>query len=229
MKKILLTGASGVIGLKIAEVLSKTGYDVHVCARNEKKLKELSRNYGCKYYVLDFLKDNCDFLNFFDVVVNNAGAYVYAPIEKKVDLSLLTLNSALPYHLCFLNVPHMKEQKWGRIVNIGSISGVVGEANASLYSMSKSALLGLTKSLALELAQDNITVNTINPGWVKSDLAENSIKSSDFSENEILETIPQKRYIEPVEIADLVKYLISDEAKGLTGQCISLCAGLSCG
>ena len=126
-------------------------------------------------------------------------------------------------------VPHMKNQKWGRIVNIGSISGVVGEANASLYSLTKSAFLGLTKSLALELAQDNITINTINPGWVDTELAKDAVEESTFSYEEELDMIPQRRFICPEEIAHLVKYMISQEAKGMTGQSVNLCAGLSVG
>jgi len=226
VKKALVTGASGTIGFAIAAKLQKLGYEVHACGRNKDNLKRLK---GCELHVLDFLENDYDFLNYFDIIVNNAGRYEYCPIEKRGDLALLTLNTVVPYKLCSLNVPRMKKNNWGRIVNIGSISAVVGEANASLYALSKSALLGMTKSLALELAQNGITVNTINPGWVKTDLAENSIENSDFSEDEILETIPQKRYIEPAEIADLTAFLISNEAKGITGQCINLCAGLSCG
>ena len=123
----------------------------------------------------------------------------------------------------------MKQNKWGRVINIGSISGVVGEANASLYSLCKSSYMGFTKALALELAQDNITVNTIHPGWVQTDLAVDAVSQSDFSYAEEIDMIPQRRFIEPVEVANLVRYIASDEAKGLTGQNISLCAGLSVG
>ena len=123
----------------------------------------------------------------------------------------------------------MKSQKWGRIINIGSISGVMGEAYASVYSSSKAGLVGLTKALALELAEYEITVNTINPGWVETELGTNSIEDSDFSKDEILQCIPQKRFVKPEEIAKLCKYLISQDAKGITGQSINLCAGLSVG
>ena len=121
----------------------------------------------------------------------------------------------------------MKQNMWGRIVNIGSISGAVGEANASLYSATKSALSGLTKSLALELAQYNITINQINPGWVDTNLSESALNEEE--KKETTEIIPQRRFIEPIEIAKLCKYLVSQDAKGLTGQSIKLCAGLSCG
>ena len=124
---------------------------------------------------------------------------------------------------------NIKEQKWGRIVNIGSISGVMGEANASVYSASKSALIGFSKALALETAQDNVTVNTINAGWVDTELGNVSIEDSEFSKEEIMEIIPQKRFVTPEEIARLIKYLLSDDARGITGQSINLCAGLSVG
>ena len=92
--------------------------------------------------------------------------------------------------------------------------------------MTKSALIGMTKALALELAQNNITVNTINPGFVQTELLENTF-DKDFTKEELLDMIPQTRFIEPKEIANCVKYLISEDAKGFTGQSINLCAGMS--
>ena len=123
----------------------------------------------------------------------------------------------------------MKEKKFGRIINIGSISGVVGEGNAALYSMTKASLMGLTKALALELAEYNITVNTINPGWVDTNLIDNDNLKSEFSEQEILDMIPQRRFVHPDEVARMCEYLISDSAKGITGQGINICAGLTLG
>ena len=134
-----------------------------------------------------------------------------------------------PAYLISKALPHMKGQRWGRIINIGSISGVMGEAYASIYSASKAGLIGLTKALALELAEYEITVNTINPGWVETELGMNSIEDSEFSKDEIIDTIPQKRFVKPEEVAKLCKYLISEDAKGITGQSINLCAGLSVG
>ena len=143
--------------------------------------------------------------------------------------SIYKTNLIAPVKIISSATPYMKEKKWGRIVNIGSISGVMGEAYASLYSSTKSGLIGLTKALALELAEYNVTVNTINPGWVDTELGNNSVEDSDFSKEEIIECIPQKRFVEPKEVATLTKYLISDDAKGITGQSINLCAGLSVG
>ncbi len=142
---------------------------------------------------------------------------------------IIRVNLEVPMFIISKALPYMKSQKWGRIINIGSISGVMGEAGASIYSASKSGLIGMTKAIALEVAQDNITINTINPGWVETDLGLNSVEDSEFSKDEIVDCIPQRRFVEPKEIAGMVKYLISQEAKGVTGQSINLCAGLSVG
>ena len=230
---ILVTGAGRGIGKAIAEKLSANGR-VFVSGRNLGRLKELNATDFCVCDLCSDITPLIDFIktNKIDVLVNNAGAYVYNGIDNMQTseiLDIYTTNLIAPTNLIAAAVPHMKEHGWGRIINIGSISGVMGEANASIYSASKAGLLGLTKALALELAVYNITVNTINPGWVDTDLGLSSIEDSDFSQEEILECIPQRRFVEPDEVAGLVKYLISDDAKGITGQGINLCAGLSVG
>lgn len=236
IKKVLVTGASKGIGKSIAKILALEGYEVFICARNKELLAQTATEIkAAGYEVCDLTDDSCleKLMSYnFDILINNAGDYVYSPVENTSDKdikNLIKLNIETPYKLIKLAVPYMKQQKWGRIVNIGSISGVVGEANASLYSMTKSAFTGLTKSLALELAQDNITINTINPGWVETELAQNAVDNSDFTYQEELEMIPQRRFICPDEIANLVKYMVSEDAKGMTGQSVSLCAGLSAG
>ena len=170
--------------------------------------------------------------NKIDILVNNAGGYIYSPIENVTPQQIeeiIKLNLEAPLYLISKAVPYMKSQKFGRIINIGSISGVLGEANASIYSASKSGLVGASKALALELAGYGITVNTINPGWVDTEMGNSSAEEGDFTKEELIECIPQKRFVTPLEIAGMVKYLISDEAKGVTGQSINLCAGLTCG
>ena len=231
-KKILITGASQGIGLSIAKHFAKS-FDVYILSRNEEKLKELCNQYGFAGYIVADLSKEIPRLNFdFDVLINNAGIYHYSPIEKMNDEDIknaVNLNTLAPYMLSKAVVPYMKKQQFGRIINIGSISGVMGEANASVYSMTKASLIGLTKSLALELAQDNITVNIINPGWVDTELINNENLEEDFSKDEIIQTIPQRRFVDPEEIASTCEFLISDKAKTITGQSINICAGLSLG
>ena len=233
---ILVTGASKGIGRVIAQELKNARHKIFVSARNEQALKELKLT---GYLLCDLANEYDisklgDFIveNKIDVLINNAGEYIYSEIEKtKINKlnHIVAVNLKAPIYLTARAVPYMKEKGFGRIINIGSISGVMGEANASLYSATKSGLIGFTKATALELAQFGITVNTINPGWVETELGKDSIEQSEFSQEEILDCIPQKRFVEPKEMAGMIKYLISDDAKGVTGQSINLCAGLSVG
>lgn len=239
-KNILITGASKGIGKTIAKELSKAGHNLFLTSRNEELLKEVMQVTGEKAFLICDLsnQNNLEKLakfvkeNEIDILINNAGEYIYGSIENmtyKQISEIFAVNLLAPSYLCSISVENMKKNKWGRIINIGSISGVMGEAYASLYSSSKSGLIGLTKALALELAEFNITVNTINPGWVETELGLKSIEESEFSLNEILESIPQRRFVKPDEVAKLTEYLISEHAKGMTGQSINLCAGVSLG
>lgn len=241
-KNILITGSSQGIGKSIATLLAKNGHNIFITGRNEEKLKNLSRELKAKgFFAVDLFNKGSEEILYqkaietlgkIDILINNAGCYIYSQIEKTTEKdiqSLLKLNIEAPYRLIKLIVPQMKQQKWGRIINIGSISGAVGEANASLYSATKAALMGLSKALALELAEFNITSNTINPGWVDTNLINEESLNENMCKNEILDMIPQKRFVHPDEISTLCLYLISEEAKGLTGQSINLCAGLSLG
>ena len=232
MKKVLITGTSAGIGKVVFEYLSSCGYEVFGCGRRKVDLPN--------YLQIDLEAENSaeilyqkafEYLGGVDIVINNAGKYIYSKIEdmKNDDItSTIKLNFEIPYKLISKAIPYMKQNKFGRIINIGSISGVVGEGYATLYSATKSSFLGLTKALALEVAEFGITVNTINPGWVEGELADNN-SQNEISREDNLQVIPQKRYIEPIEIAKLCEYLITDGAKGMTGQGISLCAGLSVG
>lgn len=226
---ILITGASKGIGECIAHNLDGNIFAVGRC---EERLKQYDN-----YLVCDFEKD-IEILgeyieeNKIDVVINNAGEYIYKETDQITmpEIERITrVNLEVPMYIISRALPYMKSKNWGRIINIGSISGVMGEAGACIYSASKSGLIGMTKAIALEIAQYGITINTINPGWVETDLGNSSVEESEFSKEEVVECIPQKRFVEPVEIAGMVKYLISDTAKGVTGQSINLCAGLSVG
>ena len=232
MANILITGASSGIGKEIADLLSKDDNDLFLSGR--RKIEKVNY-YSCELidiFSVETLYEKAKeyFNSDINILINCAGQYIYKPIEKMEfdEISyLVDLNFKSAYVLSSLVIPEMKKNKWGRIINIGSISGMVGEANASLYSATKAALSGLTKALALEVAQYNITVNQINPGWVETPLAENSLTEED--KQEVLDVTPQKRFIQPIEVAKLCQYLISEDAKGITGQNINLCAGLSIG
>ena len=241
-KTVLITGSSSGIGAEIACKLSHNGYKVFITGRNNERLESLSKKISVAGYLSGDLHDKDFYKTLFttaentmgqvDILINNAGDYVWSPVEKTGEedvVRLLRLNLEVPYNMCRLAVSGMKQRRWGRLINIGSISGAVGEANASLYSASKAGLTGMTKALALELAEYGITVNIINPGWVKTELASDLFEQGVIDESEQLEMIPQRRFIHPSEIAALVNYLVSEDAKGITGQSMNICAGLSLG
>ena len=212
---ILVTGATKGIGKAIAKSLDG---EIFAAARNVELLKEYKNYCVCDLATVEGME--------------KLGEYIHSPSEgvgvNQIE-HITHLNFEAPLYLISKAVPYMKSKGFGRIINIGSISGVMGEANASLYSATKSGLIGATKALALELAEYGITVNTINPGWVDTDMGNASAGDGEFTKEEIVECIPQRRFVEPSEIAGMVKYLISKEAKGVTGQSINLCAGLTCG
>ena len=228
MKNVLVTGASKGIGKCIAQELSKS-FNVFVTARTEKALKELN---VVGYYICDLEKSTDlaklkEFIieNKIDILVNNAGEYIYNPIEN-MDYShiseIFKINSIAPAFLASAVVPYMKSQKWGRIVNIGSISGVMGEAFASMYSATKSSLIGMTKALALELAAENITVNTINPGWVDTEMLDSILTQYEVvkgvkTEKTALKNGTMDRPSTPEEMANVVCFLLSDEASYVNG------------
>lgn len=232
-KKVLITGITGSIGKIIAKNFIDNNYEVFGVGRTSDKIEKIKSELNSdKIFKIDFFSS--DFKTILpediDILVNCAGIYDYCETQNAKDdtiSDILKLNLEVPLLLSKFVISNMKKKKWGRIINIGSISGAVGEACAAAYSASKAGLIGLTKSLALELAFDNITVNCINPGWVDSELTDNSLTKDEKTET--LDMIPQRRFIDPKEIADLCLYLASDNAKGLTGQSINLCAGLSLG
>ena len=239
-RNVLVTGATGAIGFAIAKKFKDNGFNVFVTGRSCEKMARLDNMFD-GYFCCNLSDDNACCAHFdeakkqlgqIDILVNNAGEYLWAEIENTADeqiSSMIKINFEVPYRLSKIFVKQMQENYWGRIINIGSISGAVGEANATLYSATKSALIGLTKSLALEKADKNITVNIINPGWVDTELTRDALSEDAFTVEETLDMIPQRRFITPEEIADCALYLASDAARGITGQYINLCAGLSIG
>ena len=232
MKNILITGASRGIGKSIAQTLCSN--NLFLTARNIDLLKQIPAK---DYISCDLSEDISPLIEFItqnkiDVLINNAGEYLYKNTDELTQEEIqrqIKVNLEVPIALSSICSKYMKKQRWGRIINIGSISGVMGEPYACIYSATKAGLIGLSKSLGLELAEYGVTVNTINPGWVETDLGMSSITDSEFTLEETLQTIPQRRFVKPEEVAALVEYLISDKAKGITGQSINICAGLSVG
>ncbi len=154
-----------------------------------------------------------------DILVNNAGITRDKMFHKLDDAdweAVLNVNLKGPYYLCRAVVPHMRERKYGRIVNISSTSafGNVGQAN---YAASKAAIIGLTKTLAREGGPKNITANCIAPGFINTDMFQ-AVPKEIIAE--YLKSIPLGRLGEPSEIASVVSFLASDDASFVSGQCL---------
>ena len=250
----LVTGASRGIGKSIALELAKAGASLALISRNEELLRRVSeeaKNIGvkCLYGVFDvsdedrlesFIHAVYHQLGSIDILVNNAGVYETSTLaDQPLDSwrRLLEINLTAAMRASRAVVPLMVKKNWGRIISVSSISGKAGEPFGAAYSASKFALIGMSQSLALEVAENGITVNAVCPGWVDTDMAReqlnrgngaelNAIPVADSEEIARL-SVPQKRLIQPEEVASLVAYLCTEGARGITGQAINICGGLS--
>jgi 3-oxoacyl-[acyl-carrier protein] reductase len=138
----------------------------------------------------------------------------------------MQINLIAPIRLIRGFVGNMKKNKWGRIINISSMFGLIARGKQVLYSATKHGINGVTKALALELAKDNILVNSVCPGFTKTDLV---LKTNSQEKITLLEKdIPLGRLAEPEEIANLVEFLVSDKNSYITGSCIVIDGGYIC-
>lgn len=161
-----------------------------------------------------------------DILVNNAGIWKGSPIEEMSEdewQEMVGINLAGPFHCIRAAVPAMKEARFGRIINLSSTAGQRGEALHSHYAATKGAIISLTKSLAVELARDGITVNCVAPGWTVTDMTSESLLGSD--REAILASIPLGRAARPEEIAGAVLFLSSDLASFVNGEILNVNGG----
>ncbi len=245
-KRAIVTGAASGIGLAIAQLLRSKEADVVMADVNEAALKEHADAIGAKYFVADLSKraDNkalADFaLNSFggvDVLVNVAGVQTVSPIadfpEDRWDF-MINLMLTSPFLLMKHVWPSMKENQWGRVININSIHGLVASEFKSAYVSAKHGLMGLTKVAALEGAPDGITVNSNCPAYVRTPLVDKQIHDQSINhgipESEVVSKIMLqkaaiKKLLTPENIAELVEFLCSDTAAMMTGTAFTIDGG----
>lgn len=231
-RKALISGGTRGIGFATATELQKSGFDVTVTGtRSNGKGPS-----GCRYLQVDF-SDPEELEAFarkvrgmdFSVLVNNAGINEVGPIEKvgaDVYDRIQEVNIRAPFLLSQAVLPGMKRHRFGRIVNIGSILGVVGKAGRAAYCTSKSALLGLTRVLALEGARYNVLVNCVSPGFINTDMTRR-ILGREGMKKMVLQ-VPLKRTARPKEIAHWIRFLVSPENTYMTGQNVVVDGGFTC-
>jgi 3-oxoacyl-[acyl-carrier protein] reductase len=236
-KKILVTGGTRGIGKEIAIQFLINGGDVTITGTKSIDESKLKKDWGFKnihFKRVDFLQKESvsKFLEWInnqekiDILVNNAGIN---KVDKNIDSktsdfeNLIDVNLRGPYLFCREVSSLMKKKKYGKIVNISSIWASITRSGRSLYSASKFGLVGLTKTLAVELAPHGILVNAVAPGFTMTELTKktNSKKEIDDLKN----TIPIRRLAEPIEIARLVLFITSDMNTYLTGQNIIIDGG----
>lgn len=249
-KVSIVTGGASGIGLAVAKMLSQEGGKVVIADISEEKLKEVSQQIGCDYYTADLSKrENCKALVDYvsgkyskvDILVNVAGIQNVSSIEDfpedKWDF-MINLMLTAPFLLTKYAWPFMKAQKWGRIINLDSIHGLVASEYKSAYVSAKHGLIGLTKTAALEGGNDGITVNAICPAYVRTPLVDNQIeaqaKNHGISKEEVVSKIMLqksaiKTLIEPDAVAETVKFLCSDAANHITGSALTMDGGWTAG
>ena len=228
-KRALVTGATRGIGSAIAEVLAEQGMEVHITGT-----KELE-NSDYNYHKVDFLKpEEVDkFITKvraleIDILINNAGINQIGEFEFLRDedfVNIHTVNVLVPFKICKACIGHMKNRKWGRIVNVSSIFGKVTKEFRAAYSSSKFGIDGMTAALAVELAQFNILANCISPGFIDTDLTRRIL--GDKGIQELTQKIPMGRLGSVREIAEFVAWLVSSKNTYLTAQNIAIDGGFT--
>lgn len=234
-KKILITGGSKGIGKSIAEKFIAEDYNVTLTSTNHLDSSFLAKRIN--HYKIDFLDNSAieNFLSYvedsrFDIIINNAGVNTvdYADALDLDDYrKIQRINTETPLRIIQKSLPHMKDQNWGRIINIASIFSVVSKARRASYSASKNALVGLTKAIGLEVASQGILVNCVSPGFIETELTSRVLGES--GKNEIKKSIPIGRLGKPNEIAEIVYWLASPQNTYLTCQNLVIDGGFVSG
>jgi len=234
-KIVLVTGASRGIGLEAAKQFSKEGYKVIGTSRGDFNLGELIGDDSAISVKLDLmLKESIKNL-FADlkskdllpaVLVNNAGItkdqlFLRMKDEDWDDVMETNLNGLFRVTKAFIKP--MVKNKFGRVINISSVAGLMGNSGQVNYSSSKSAMVGFSRSLAKELGSRNITSNVIAPGFIETDM---TTFLNDDEKVEVSKNIPMKRFGTVEDVAKCILFLASDEANYITGQTISVDGGL---
>ncbi|MFC1619438.1 SDR family NAD(P)-dependent oxidoreductase [Candidatus Neomarinimicrobiota bacterium] len=230
-KTALVTGGTRGIGAAIGRLLHQAGACVILTGtkkeeiaslnrthKEDKRLQYIQSDFGAKDSLEEFL-DALSRYDRIDICVNNAGTNRIGLVEDTHadDYDLLTdINLRAPYLICREVSRKMKAENYGRIVNIASIWGVVTKAGRSVYTATKHGLVGLTKTLSVELAPYNVLVNAVSPGFTLTELSKATL--SEAERKEATAMIPIQRFAEPEEIARVVLFLASDLNTYLTGQ-----------
>ncbi|MGG1484649.1 3-hydroxybutyrate dehydrogenase [Peribacillus castrilensis] len=250
-KVVIITGSARGIGFEIGKIFAENGAKVVLSDLDQDTVEKAAldlRNNGLEVIglkadvtseedIIQLIKQAKDKYGRIDIFINNAGLQHVAPIEEfpteKFELMIKIMLTA-PFISIKNVLPIMKEQGFGRIINISSINGLIGFANKAAYNSAKHGVIGLTKVAALESASFGITVNALCPGYVDTPLVRGQLEDlaktrqvplESVLEEVIYPLVPQNRLLDVSEIADYAIFLASDKARGITGQAVVLDGG----
>lgn len=249
-KTAFVTGAGRGIGRASALELARAGARVVLAARTESEINRVAEEIeaigGEALALVVDVRDPASVEEAFtramgrfagvDILVNNAGIARSAPFQRWTDemwMEVFEVNVYGVFRCTRAALPGMLKRGWGRVITIASVAGKGGAAYISGYAASKHAVLGMTKALAVEVADRGITVNAICPGYVETDMAQQAVDtiiaktgaSEEKARSFLQSQTPQKRLFQVEEVAGLVLYLASDTARGINGQAINICGG----
>jgi len=236
-KKILIIGSSGGIGKALSDVFVKAKCQIIFTSSDELKLENLRKDFGNNhlYYFLDLSNSNSLFENIkkitdenkdIEILINNAGITkdnLILRMKKDQWNDVININLNSNFHIIKSIIPNMIKNKKGRIIGITSVVAFTGNPGQANYTASKSGMIAMYKSLALEVAQRNININLIAPGFIESPMTS---KLSENQKNTIMDKIPMKRFGSPDDVANLALFLTSDYASYITGQTFHVNGGM---
>jgi 3-oxoacyl-[acyl-carrier protein] reductase len=237
-KTALITGASGGIGGEIARALHAAGATVGLSGTRTEPLEALAAELGDRTHVLPcnlsdsdavaaLPKQASDAMGGVDILVNNAGITrdnLFMRMSDEEWQSVIDVNLTATFKLCKGVLRGMMKARWGRIVNISSVVGATGNPGQGNYAAAKAGMVGMSKSLAYEVASRGITVNAVAPGFIETAMTD---KLTDEQKSTILTQIPSGRMGTPEEIAAAVLYLASPEAAYVTGTTLHVNGGMA--
>ncbi len=237
-KNALVTGASGDIGKSIAIALHGAGAQVIISGTRLEPLEALKNELGERaHIILCDLSDNeavqllpskaLETLDSIDILINNAGITndnLFMRMSDEEWDNVINVNLSATMQLCRGVLRGMMKSRWGRIVNISSVVGVTGNPGQANYAASKAGLIGMSKSLAYEVASRGITVNCVAPGFISTAMTD---KLTDKQKDSIISSIPSNRMGDSKDVASAVLYLTANEASYVTGQTLHVNGGLA--
>ena len=238
MKNVLITGATGGIGSSILKLFYNNNYNVCVTGTNMDKLNEIEVNYKGKVKCIScnlneelqiesLVQQSNEYYGSTDILINNAGITrdnLFLRMKDEEWNNVININLNANFKLTKYILKGMIKSRWGRIVNISSDAAKIGNAGQANYVASKSAIEGLTRTLANEVASRGVTINCVSPGFVKTDILETIDKKT---LQNMVQRIPLGRMGTIDEIASAVYFLSSEESAYITGQVLHVNGGLT--